>query len=403
MNDLIITEYDGNMVTALYEDNRVTELNLINTDNETEIGNIYVGRINNLVKSINAAFVKISDDMTCYMSLKDVEKAVFIKKQSAKKISSGDELIVQLVKDEIKTKAAVVSPEFTLTGKNLVLIHGSSGLRISKKITKAEDRKNLEELFGDLCDLKDVSAGVLLRTNAGYADKEEIVSEYKRLVNTYKAIVKKSSHNTAYTCLYRELPSYKRMIRDASSGAINRIFTDEKAIFDDIADFLKDYPSTFYDKSMISFEYVKEKGELAIKYRLERAFDSALKRTVFLKSGANLIIDYTEAMTVIDVNTSKAIDVKNSSEETFLKINEEAAREIAIQLKLRNLSGIIIVDFINMSSEENMEKLLGILKAEVKKDHIQTEVADITRLGLVELTRKKVYRSLPEQIKAKKC
>lgn len=400
MNDLIITEYNNVSFLAQCVDCKVMSLEVLAdcnrvTSDSIVLGNIYIGKIENIVRNINAAFVKINEDKVCYLSLDKVSNAIFTKKQSDTKISEGDELVVQIIKDEVKTKACVVSTDFEISGKNVVLTHGRKGIQFSKKITESVDRSHLADLFSTY-DFE--TYGLLIRTNAVYANDEEIIKEFISLKKQYDFIASENLHNTKYTLIHKELPSYLVRIRNASPKTIDRILTDNKEIYDDIVKYISEFSSMSNGENKCLIEFEKEKGSLAIRYKIGSALERAGKRTIFLKSGGTLVIDVAEAMTVIDVNTGKAIEGKKQTEDIFFKINTEAAEEIAEQLILRNISGMIIVDFINMTKKEHVEKLVSFLKEKLKSDPVQTEYVDITKLGLVELTRKKVYKTLKEQL-----
>ena len=395
MNELVITNYKNSIISAIYKDKQMVQVSACRKKATVYIGNIYVARIDNIVKNINAAFVKISDDVSCYLELSGIKNPIFVKKQSEKKISIGDELIVQVIKEDVKTKAPVVTANFSLTGKYIALVHGTSKVQISKKILKRSLRTKLKNEFTEF--LED-SFSIVIRTNAQYASLEEVKKELEGLIKEYKRITVNGIHQMKYSMLFQEVPPYLQQFRDSEEYSIDKMVTNIPAIYKDFQWYLKKYPAKMSEDTLFMQELVDDANELVIRYKINHFMDKALQRMVYLDSGATIIIEPTEALTVIDVNTGKAITKKRVTEETFFAINMEAAKEIANQIRLRNLSGIILIDFINLSSEEQKETLKEELKNLFKDDPIQTEIIDFTQLGLMEITRKKVLKTLAEQI-----
>lgn len=395
MNELVITNYRNSIISAVYENKFMTQVSACRKKQSACVGNIYVGRIDNIVKNINAAFVNISEQLSCYLDLSTVTNALFAKKQSEKKISIGDELIVQITKEDVKTKAPVVSTNLSLTGKYVVLVHGGSGIQISKKIQKKSLRASLKEV---VMPYGREGLGIVIRTNAVHAENNELEWEIKQLLTEYEQLCSNGIHKTKYTLLYQELPPYLLQLRDSREFPINKVVTNIPAVYKEFEGYLKKYPLKTSDGTAVELEFTEDANDLVIRYRINHFMDKALHRTVYLNSGATIVIDPTEALTVIDVNTGKAVTGKKLTEETFFAINLEAAKEIAAQIRLRNLSGIILIDFINLSDAEKEEQLKEELRNLFRTDSIQTEVVDITKLGLMEITRKKVYKTLAEQL-----
>jgi ribonuclease G len=395
MNELVITNYNGKKISAIYNDGRMTNVSVIPPKTYFEIGNIYVGRVDNIVKNINAAFVNISDDCSCYLDLNSDTKPLFVKRQSEKKVCIGDEIIVQLVKESIKTKAPVVTTSFSLAGRFVSLVKNGSGAQVSKKISNKQMRQHLKEL---LSRFSDEDYCVIARTNSVHATDEQILREAAQLVKKYKSICDYSVHDAKYTVIHKELPAYLIQLRDTNTFLYDRIVTDIPEVYDEVDQYLKLFPSVNENGEETQVLFTDDPHRLNILYKIDKNMDGALKRIINLKSGASIIIDQTEALTAIDVNTSKAISGKRATEQTFFEINCEAAKEIAYQLKLRNISGIIVIDFINQHDEALREQLLENFKNEFKNDNIQTELVDITKLGLVEVTRKKVHKCIAEQL-----
>ncbi|MBE5950250.1 MAG: ribonuclease E/G [Lachnospiraceae bacterium] len=398
MNELVITNYKNHTICAVYEDQTMVQVSAFQ-NMETFLGNIYIGRVDNVVKNINAAFVNIGDKISCYLDLSSVEGAIFTKKQSKKKVSIGDEIIVQVTKDAVKTKAPVVSTNFSLTGKHVVLIHHGDGIQLSKKITNKAQRAQLKEVAIPFSSLE---YGIVLRTNAQFAAEAEILSELEEVRNTYHEILSQAMHRVKYTLLYKELPEYLKQLRDLKEFTLAKITTNLPKVYDEICEYLKQHPMKTDAELSVPVCLADHDNNLGILYKINHYMEQALHRLVYLKSGATIVIEPTEALTVIDVNTGKAVSGKKTSEDTFYRINLEAAKEIAAQIRLRNISGIIIIDFINMTKKEYKEQLVDQLRAYLDKDPVQTEFVEITKLGLVELTRKKTNKTLAEQLEEHK-
>ena len=395
MNELVITNYKNSIISAVYEDKIMTQVSADRKKQAVHVGNIYVGRIDNILKNINAAFVNIADGISCYLDMSTSVEPLFSKKQSPKKLSIGDELIVQVTKEDVKTKAPVVSAAFSLTGKYVVLVHGGKGIQISKKIQQKSVRNLLKNILDPFVT---ENTGLVVRTNAANASKDELEAELNLLIEEYKHICNNGIHQSKYALLHHELPNYLLQLRDSKTNFLDKVVTNLPAIYNELQEFLKKYPLKTADGSNVKPELTEDANDLVIRYKINHFMDRALHRIIYLNSGATIVIDPTEALTVIDVNTGKAISGKKVTEETFFAINMEAAKEIAAQIKLRNLSGIILIDFINLSDPSKEEALKEMLRNEFKYDSVQTEVVDITKLGLMEITRKKVYKTLKEQL-----
>ncbi len=389
---LIITKRKGQIVTALYENNRLSELQFHKEQEEKfALGNIYVAKVKNVVKNINGAFLDLGNEDLCYYSLGDNTSPIFLNAKNTKKVAEGDLLLVQIQKEAMKTKLAGATSHLNLTGKFLILTAGKCSIGVSNKIRSMDERNRLKNI------LKKFSSkeyGWIVRTNAeGYCE-EELESEAKRLVEKYEELIKVAKFRTAGQVLYQAPKSYLTELRDQNSASFERIVTDCEDVYQEIEEYLKEYQQE--DAKKLEY-YQDEQISLSNLLGLEKDIEEALKERVWLKSGGYLIIQPTEAMVVIDVNTGKSVN-KKKAKEHFRLINLEAGKEIARQIRLRNLSGIIIVDFIDLDTEEAKEELMNALKGFVAKDRIKTDVIDMTKLNLVEITRKKVMKPIYEQL-----
>lgn len=386
----IIYKKNKAYVSALILDNNLEKIQ-IEPCVHHQIGSIYIGKIQKIVKNIQAAFVEIAADTICYLPLNELD--------SPKK--EGDQILVQIIQEAAKTKQATVSTNLSLSGKYSVVSIGGKKLHFSKKLHSGIKSK-LIQYFQDETIMDEQSNlifmeqdfSVIVRTNAIELNsyeilKEEILELTKQLAN----IIQVASHRTLYSVVYRVMEPYLKTIQDSYGSEYGEILTDDMEIYDSIRDFLS---SNETDSVKLSY-YNDTQLSLNSLYSLDTKLREISQKKVWMKSGAYLLIEPTETLTVIDVNTGKYVG-KGTKEETFFKINMEACHEICRQIRLRNLSGIILIDFINMTDEEHEKELMHTLKVRLKNDPITTTVIDITALGLVELTRKRTTKSIYEQM-----
>ena len=361
-------------------------------EEESLLNSIFVARVDNIVPNINAAFVRISPKQVCYLPLEDVQVPLYVKKQSEHKaISMGDEIVVQVVKDAIKTKDPVVSTKLTLAGKYSVLTTDNTSLGVSKKI-KDEKHHRMNEILHSYVEEKalEYEFGMIIRTNALEATEEELIRDLNDTVERFVSLKEKACHQCAFAVLEKPEEPYIQKLKTADLSLLDCIYADDEDIYTEIETSLP----YLKEKGLLQF-YKDDKVSLSTLYNFRGSVDKLVEKRVWLKSGANIIIEQLETMTVIDINSGKNI---SKNERAILEINKEAAVEIARQLRLRNISGMIIIDFINMKSKEYMEELICLLKELIKQDSVTCTFMDVTKLGLVELTRKKTYKSLKEII-----
>lgn len=384
---LVIVQWNNKILTAVYEDEQLVEF-LFDEPAKYKMGDIYVGKVKNVVKNINAAFVEYANGECGYYSLTDntIHHYTSLKAPN-KALACGDELIVQIQKEPIKTKPALLDGHLNFTGQYLVLTVGKTFVGVSSKITNAKLR---EQLKAWVTPYVTTEFGFVVRTQAQYANCEQIVQEIKALILLYEQTMHRGKFSTCYSQIYVGLTSYMQYIHRYSD--VSKITTDIPWVRDELNMFLvqNDRPLkvTFYEDKQWPLLKLKS---------LETHLSRALSPRVWLKSGGSLVIQPTEAMVVIDVNTGRFVGKKNS-QETFYKINLEAAKEIGRQLRLRNLSGIIMIDFINMQDDAMDAKLMAELRKILEKDPIKTSLIDMTRLKIVEMTRKKERKPLHEHV-----
>lgn len=379
------------IVAALMEQNRICQLHISTQEQKGILGNIYIGKVQNIVKNIHAAFIEIANGVNCYYSMDEKSEIFFTNPKKDKTMKIGDEVLVQVSKEGIKTKLPCVTGNLNFTGRYLVLTSQRKELGFSGKLKK-EEKKRIRELLQEHLPKQ---AGLIVRTNCRDADAADILRELKQLQQQYKDLLRKASTRVCFSLLEESMPDYMQVLQSTYTKNLEEIVTDDKIIFQQIQRYLQCYetkvvPVRFYEDSLLP---------LAKLYCLESAISECTQERVWLKSGGFLVIQQTEAFVCIDVNTGKFSE-KKELQDTFRKINLEAAREIAWQLRLRNLSGIILIDFINLEKEEDKKELLQNLQGYLKQDPIKGTVVDMTPLNIVEVTRKKVRKSLQEELNA---
>lgn len=390
---LVITKFNQKLVSVLIDEKaKFLELYCDNANEVSILNNIYIGKVMNIVRNINAAFIQFDDNKIGYYSIEENKNPIFINKNSANKLCIGDELIVQVIKEGVKTKDPVLTSNIELCGNNIILTLNKTGISFSKKLNNLERKAQIKL---DLEPIASEEFGFIVRTNANNSSATEILEEAKYLSLIWKDLFNKAKYRTCFTLLLKSPQSYITHIRDLNNQELLKIITDDIEIYEQVKEYLQIYQNADIGKLVF---YQDDLLPLYKLYSIEKCLHDALSERVWLKSGAYLIIQPTEALVVIDVNSGKNSSNKKVKNQ-MLKINLEAAKEIADQLRLRNLSGIIIVDFINMENESQNQELIIEFDKLLKNDRIKTTLVDMTKLNLVELTRKKVRKPIYEQLK----
>lgn len=402
----IITKVKNNIICSQFIVDDCQSLNV--ADSGSLIGNIYIGRVENVVKNINSAFVEIENKVKCYYPLDDNKKNIFLNTKNNDKVNIGDKLLIQVVNDAHKTKPPTASCKIELAGKYVVLSSDVDKVSVSKKAKgsdickEASDKLKgmLQKAINELNDNTGVKGrftyGLIIRSNAVNSDVDTIINEAASLISEYNRLVQTAVYGTFYTKLYEREPDYISEIAHFSSDNNITVITDIKDSYLRLESYFADIPSVsvrFYEDDLLPLYKL---------YSVEKNLTQALSDRVWLKCGGYLIIEQTEAMCVIDVNSGKNIAKSKKQadkERAALGVNMEAAAQVINQIRLRNISGIIIIDFINMQEEASVKELLSYMKGLAKKEHITTNVVDMTPLGLVEMTRKNNGKTLKELIR----
>lgn len=387
MKEIIMDSTDNMVRACLLEDKRPTEIMVERMDKESRVGNIYAGIVKTIIPS-QFAFIDIGESKNAFLYLNDSKEKYLLSPEPEKNtkrlgIKKGDILLVQVSKDETEEKGCCVTTEISFSNHYMVLLKNREHkVGISKKIVNSEEKQRLRDIVESLLP-KGYSA--IIRTEAENCDSVILGVETEKLVKKVEQIVSKGTYTKAPAKIFSEKNTAVKIVSKLIRSDVEKIIISSREECDGLREYLEDYSKGFSER----LEY--SKGNLFKKYAID--IKKVLNRKVWLKSGGFIIIEQTEACVVIDVNSGKFIKGK-SHEKTAMVTNLEAAGEAARQIRLRNLSGMVLIDFINMYNEESMEKVIGKLKEETAGDRVAVHFAGVIGLGVVLLTRKKTNESL---------
>ncbi|WP_027359751.1 Rne/Rng family ribonuclease [Desulforegula conservatrix] len=414
MKELIINVIESETRVALVENGTIAELFIERGDESNIAGNIYKGRVQRVLPGMQAAFVDIGLRQAAFLYVDDVlgaprsnfddqgEEVLSFDEEAAKcaktkecriedLLLEGQEIMVQVAKSPIETKGARVTTHISLPGRFLVLMPTVDHIGISRRIEDDDERSRLREM---IISMREKNLGYIFRTAAEAINEEIMAREMGFLNSIWDKIQKKYSKAPAPSLLHMDLTVTLRAVRDLLTHEADRVVVDSMAGYDLIDSFLK----KIVPGHSIQLEYYDGKEPIFEAYNLEGDISRAMKRKVWLKSGGYIIIEHTEALVAIDVNTGRYVG-KQNFEETVLKTNLEAVKEIAYQVRLRNLGGIIIVDFIDMESLVNREKVYAAVKDAMKNDKNKTNILPMSDMGIIQMTRKRVRKSLNRMLR----
>ncbi len=405
MNKEILINIGINEVrVAILEDGNLVEFNVERQDEQRRAGNIYLGKVENVLPGMQAAFINIGEEKNAFIYIDDVvgkdetNNNEHLKNLSIKDLlHEGQELMVQMIKEPMGTKGARVVTQITIPGRYLVFLPNIDYIGISRRIENEDERERLKSI---VTSFKGPGVGIIIRTAAEEVEAGELQSDYEFLVNVWKKIQKKVKKGAGPNLLYRDHDLLYRILRDYLSKDINRLLIDEFDVFTKATELVKSLAPSCKNR----IQFYNDETPLFEVSNVELQLEKALKKKVWLDCGAYLVFDQTEALAVIDVNTGKFTGSVNL-EDTVFQTNMMAAVEIARQIRLRNLGGIIIVDFIDMVSDEERAQVIAKLTSELQQDKTKINILGFTSLGLLEITRKKVKQSLREilQVECENC
>ena len=391
---MLISSSNGVSKVAILEGPTLVQYYSSENTGKSKVGNIYLGKVKNVLPGMEAAFVSFGEEKNGVLYVADIEGST--KNSKIENLLKADqEILVQVVKDAMGEKGARLTGQISLPGRYLVLIPNSKTKGISRRLADNE-RERLDKIIRKI---KPNNFGVIVRTAAEGVSEESLKVDIEKLVDEWKTVSNYQSGD-APKLIHKEPDVSIKVIREHLNSTFKKVLIDKKSQHDQVKEYVKLTSPEILD---IVDHYDDQLG-LFERYHIEDQIKKALDRKVWLPSGGHLIIDRTEALTVIDVNTGKFVG-KNSLEETVYENNLEAAEEIARQLRLRDIGGIIVIDFIDMESQKKQQNLLNKFKQELAKDKTRTQVFDISRLGLVEMTRKNVAAGLIESFsdECEKC
>ena len=367
-------------------------------DDATQIdGNIYRGRVQNVLPGMEAAFVDIGTPKNAVLyrgdvryDADDVESGSAGQPRIEQVLRPGQTIVCQVTKNPIGAKGARLTQEVSLPGRFVVLVPDSTTYGISKRLDDAE-RKRLRRIVDAV---RPEGHGLIVRTAAAGATAEELGRDVERLLDQWRSIAAAATKGNGPALLYREPDTAVRVIREELNREYRSVTIDDPALYEQVRDYVAAVNPELADRVEF-YDPAVEPLPLFERFHVHEQLHKALDRKVYLPSGGSLVIDRTEALTVIDVNTGKNVGTTNL-EETVYRNNLEAAEEVARQLRLRDIGGIIVIDFIDMEIRENREKVASALRAALARDKTRTQVFDISELGLVEMTRKRISEGLVE-------
>lgn len=396
MNYIFIDSNEEKNYIAIVEDETLVEYFVESKSQNKILGNIYRARVENVLKGMEAAFVNIGEGKNAYLYLTDAmsRKQRFSDEEYSIRdiVKTGDEVIVQVIKEALGSKGAKITTNLSLSGRYIVITPFQKGINISKKIRNKEEIERLKSIGEEF---KEGEVGVIFRTVSKGVERDTIIEEYKELLNAYKHIESQKNFLPTPKLIYKESDLVQKIVRDNFNSNKYEIIVNTKDIYNELLELDDNTSMDIKDKLTLD-------KDLDFKYHsiIQKGLTIALSRSVKLKSGGSIVIDHTEALTAIDVNTHKYVG-SSSLDATIINTNLEAAREIAKQIKLRNIGGIIVIDFIDMLSNKDTKRLMRFLEEEFRRDKNKPYIVDITKLGLVEVTRKKERPTLEAEIMSK--
>ncbi len=398
-DELLINVTPRETRVALIEGGLLHEIFIERESKRGWVGNIYKGKVCRVLPGMQAAFVDIGLDKAAFLHLNDAarlhdeENGTRRNVDIAEVLHEGQEVIVQVVKDPLGSKGARLTMHISIPSRYLVFMPAANTIGVSQKIEPEEERQRLRALLHDYVEQRTEAqrphCGFIARTAAEGIAEEHLRNDLRFLCRLWELITERARGVTAPSVIHEDLPLALRALRDLADGRIDKVRIDSRTIYQQVSEFAE----RFVPELLPRLEpYVGERPMFEL-YGIEDEIQKALDRKVPLKSGGHLVIDQTEAMTTIDVNTGAFVG-RTTLEETIFKTNLEAAQAIARQIRLRNLGGIIIIDFIDMLEEEHKRQVLRTLDRCLEKDHAKTYISEVSSLGLVQMTRKRTRESL---------
>jgi len=403
--EIIINASSSETRIGILEDGILVGLYVERPENERMVGDIYMGKVENVVEAIQAAFVDIGLEQNGFLPFADVgkeysglsesvnhleteekQKSKFQKRKDKVRLKSGQTILVQVTKEPIGSKGARLTSAISLPGRFLVLVPRDKTIGVSRKIVDVKERRRLRLLAKSI---QPDGFGLIIRTVAVGKDVYVLRSDLENLLKIWRRIEDKIKSGPSQKLLYKDMGMTSSVIRDLFSPDIDHLVVDSRKLYGEIKGYLKEVAPSLLPK----LDLYKKHTPIFDEFKIEDAIENSLSRKIWMKSGGHIIFDQTEALVVIDVNSGRSVGEKDH-ERNALKTDLEAARLIAHQLRLRDIGGIIVIDFIDLILDKNRKKVVAELKKELKKDRAAFDVLPMSNFGLVELTRERVRPSL---------
>ena len=405
--EMYINVSAGGTRIALTDTGKLVELHIERADYDRMVGNIYKGKIQNVIPGMQAAFIDIGYESNAFLPFSEIgspenlvnlsfdddddnaskRKNIVNKNFNPEKdLSIGNDILVQVIKEPFSGKGPRVTTEVSIPGSLMVLVPNGNYIGISRKIADKYEKRRLRRT---VMDFKPENFGLIVRTIAQGKETSLLESDFKRVWDKWQELDHKINKKKSPSLVYKDFTTSDQVVRDLFTPQIKRLVVDDKLLFKRISTYVKDVSPNQVKK----LELMKGKDAIFNQNKIEEQIDKSLKRKVWMKSGAHLVIEHTEAMVVIDVNSGRYIG-KKDHESNSLKINLEAAREVARQLRLRDIGGLIVIDFIDLQEISNRKKVYNELRTTLMKDKAKVSLAEFSNFGLLEMTRQRIGLNL---------
>ena len=406
--EMFINVSAGGTRIAITESKKLVELHIERADYDRMVGNIYKGEIQNVIPGMQAAFIDIGFESNAFLPFSEVSNPEKLKNISIddennayqgkarnsdkkkfnpeKDLSKGDDILVQVIKEPFSGKGPRVTTEVSIPGSLMVLVPNENYIGISRKILDKYEKRRLLRIVKEF---KPENFGLIVRTIAQGKDESIMEADFNRIWMRWQELDQKIKKKKAPALVYQDFATSDQVVRDLFTPQIQSLFVDDKPLYKRIASYIKDVSPDQLKK----IEFNKSSLPIFNRNNIEDQIEKSLKRKVWMKSGAHLVIEHTEAMVVIDVNSGRYIG-KKDHESNSLKINLESAREVARQLRLRDIGGLIVIDFIDLQDVENRKKVYNELRSHLMKDKAKVSLAEFSDFGMLEMTRQRIGLSL---------
>jgi len=407
---ILISETSKETRIAILEDDELVEFFVEKPEQTRMVGNIYKGKVENVIDAIHAAFVEIGYHFNAFLPFSEMDDPTSVGSMIESIVGDSDEeevprnrrrkpytphptglktgqdILVQVIKEPFAQKGPRVTTDLSIPGRFLVLVPNEEYVGISKKITRRDEKKRLRKIVHDM---KPKGFGFIIRTVADGQDEKAIKNDLQDLLRKWAELESNVKNNSAPTCVYRDMEITSMVIRDLFTPDIDQIIVDSKTLYKKLHAYIKSVSPALVSK----INYHSSRNPLFTEYNVEKEFEKTLNKKVWLKSGGCIVIEHTEAMTTIDVNSGKFIG-KKDHEKNSLKIDLQASKEIARQLRLRDIGGLIVIDYIDMEEAENRQKVYQELKRALYLDRAKVALSPISSFGLLEMTRQRTRVNL---------